>query len=89
MTFQEATDLLLEHGFALQEIGEALDIAYTTIRAMRLNPESTSHRQPPQDWKAALGRLACSRARDLYELAWNINGEDCDQGNEDTSGAAS
>lgn len=72
MTFAEATDRLMAHGVTLQEMGDALGVAHTTIRAFRLDPASSSYRRPPDAWAPKLARLARERGTDLQDLAGEL-----------------
>ena len=65
MNFKEATDLLMETGFTADEIGEGLALAAQTVRAMRLDPSSDSHRAPAADWRQELAKLARRRGQKL------------------------
>jgi hypothetical protein len=74
MEFSSATDRLMAAGVSLQEIGEALGIAYTTVRAQRLDPASASYRRPPEDWRPRLAKLAQGRGLELVALAEELEG---------------
>jgi hypothetical protein len=74
MDFRKATNRLMAHGLGLQEIAVFLEIAYTTVRAARLEPGTDSHREPPAGWEKALAKLARDRARELEELAEELEG---------------
>lgn len=69
MGFQEATDALMAEGVTLEEIAETLGVAYTTVRAYRLDPRSASYRKPPKGWGPPLARLARSQSGRLANLA--------------------
>lgn len=69
MDFKKATDRAMEGGVGLPEIAEAVGVAYTTVRAFRLAKGSSSRRPPPDGWERALARLVRKRARDLEQLA--------------------
>ena len=69
MDFQEATDKLMARGASLADIAEALGIAYTTVRAARLDPSSSSYRPPPEGWPEKLAAFARSRGGELVKLA--------------------
>lgn len=72
MTFAEATEQLMARGVTLQEMGAALGVKHTTVRAFRLDPATDSYRRPPEDWAPKLARLARERSRELEELAGAI-----------------
>ncbi len=80
MNFKSATDELLGSGVTLPEIAIALGVAYTTVRAFRLDPGSSSYRTPPEGWRARLARLARQRADDLVRLAEEIERDPHDDG---------
>jgi hypothetical protein len=69
MDFRAATAALMAEGVTLEEIAQALGVAYTTARAYRLEPSSTSFRAPPDGWEPALAKLAKTRGRALAKLA--------------------
>ena len=72
MDFQEATDKLMARGASLAEIADALGIAYTTVRAARLDPDSSSYRPPPGDWAPKLAAFARDRGGELQALAQEL-----------------
>ncbi len=59
----------MELGVSLEEIGDALGIAYTTVRATRLDPDSANYRRPPEEWRPKLAALARERGGELQGLA--------------------
>lgn len=73
MDFTKATDQLMKSGLTLPEIGKALGSAATSMRAARLDLDSSSYRTPPPGWCLKLARLARERSaelvRDLLDLA--------------------
>lgn len=74
MTFQEASDKLMDAGMTLSEIAAAVGVAYVTARAYRLDPESANARTPPDGWESRLANLARSRAGALLNLADRLEG---------------
>lgn len=72
--FIQATDRLLDRGVSLADIAEGMGLSYATVRAFRLDPESESHRRPPDDWRPKLAKLARGRGEELVELAEELEG---------------
>lgn len=69
MDFKEATDELGELGVTHAEIGEALGVAGSTIRAARLDTDSPNYRRPPDDWRPKLAELVEKRGGEFQDLA--------------------
>jgi hypothetical protein len=69
MDFKEATGRLMDAGLTAGDLAEALGLAPQTVRAMRLDPSSSSYRNPPEGWRKAFGKLARERGGRLLELA--------------------
>ncbi len=70
MDFRKATDDLFDR-VAHEDLAKALGVSVATIRQARLKPSAEAHRNPPNDWKTAVIRLAEMRAahyRKLIEL---------------------
>ncbi len=67
MDFCEATDDLcgkVDH----RDVAQALGVSLQTIRQARLNPETRSHRPPPDGWREAVMRLAEERVSHYRRL---------------------
>lgn len=60
MDFRKATDGLFEK-VDHSELANALGVSVASIRQARLKPEASAHRQPPEDWRNAVIRLAEER----------------------------
>ena len=75
MSFVEVTDRLMASNVGLQEVAEALNVSYSTVRATRLHVASSSHRHPPAGWEQALAKLARKKGGDLLKLAEELEGE--------------
>lgn len=69
MDFKQATDRLMAEGFTADDLARALGLATQTVRAMRLDPSTASHRTPPADWPEKLAKLAAERGGGLQEFA--------------------
>lgn len=68
MDFKTATDRVggcITHA----EIAEAAGVSIQTIRQARMDPGSSSYRNPPAGWQAVLAHLARKRAQDLISFA--------------------
>ena len=74
MDFKAATDRLGALGVTNTEMGEALGIAESTVRAARLSPDSPNHRKPPENWRPRLARLARGRGSEFTFLAKELEG---------------
>lgn len=71
MDFKTATDRVagcISHA----EIAEAACVSIQTIRQARMDPNSTSYRNPPAGWQAVLARLARERSRELAAFAEEV-----------------
>ena len=75
MTFVEFTDRLMANNVGLQEVAEALNVSYSTVRATRLPEASSSRRAPPKGWERALAKLARQRGGELVKLAEELEGK--------------
>lgn len=73
MDFREATDRLTDC-VTLSHVAEAMDRSDASIRRARLDPDTDSYRSPPDGWQPALAQLARERAKDLLELADELEG---------------
>jgi hypothetical protein len=67
MNFKEATDELFS-GVSHAELAEALGVSVASIRQARLSPQANAFRVPPQDWCAAVIKLAEMRASRYRKL---------------------
>ena len=68
MDFKTATDQVagcISHA----EIAEAAGVSIQTIRQARMDPGSSSYRNPPLEWEAVLARLVREKAKELVLLA--------------------
>jgi len=63
--FKTATDLL---GLPAPELAEAFGLRPQTIRQMRLAPDATNFRNPPEGWQKVVVRLAKERGKKLKML---------------------
>jgi hypothetical protein len=68
MDFKTATDLVAGCITHL-EIAEAAGVSIQTIRQARMDPDSSSYRNPPAGWQGVLARLARERSRELTAFA--------------------
>jgi hypothetical protein len=71
MDFKTATDRVggcITHA----EIAEAAGVSIQTVRQARMNPTSSSFRNPPAGWETVLARLALRRARELQLFAHSL-----------------
>ena len=75
MSFVEITDRLMASNVGLQEIAEALNVSYSTVRATRLSPSSPSHRNPPDGWERAVAKLVRKKGGELAKLAEELEVE--------------
>ncbi|HEY0022962.1 MAG TPA: hypothetical protein VGB24_08630 [Longimicrobium sp.] len=72
MDFKAATDRVggcITHA----EIAEAAGVSIQTIRQARMDPSSSSYRNPPAGWQAVLARLARERSRELADFAFEVS----------------
>ena len=77
MDFKTATDRVggcITHA----EIAEAAGVSIQTIRQARMDPTSSSYRNPPMGWQKAMARLARQRAIELNKFADSLFKEDGD-----------
>jgi len=65
MDFKAATNLL---GVSAPELAEAFGLRPQTIRQMRLAPDATNFRNPPEGWQKVVIRLAKERGKKLKAL---------------------
>jgi hypothetical protein len=69
--FREITDRLTA-AVSLAELAAELGVSHGLIRQARLSEDATSYRNPPNGWDHAVAVLARRRARQLEELAAEI-----------------
>jgi hypothetical protein len=74
MDFQDAASRLQVAGVTNEDMGRALGVAESTVRAYRLQPDTPNHRRPPEDWRPKLARLARGRGAELADLAGELEG---------------
>jgi hypothetical protein len=67
MDFREATESLCA-GVSHQELAQALGVSIATVRQARLRLDAKAHRSPPENWKAAIRRLAEKRLAQYRRL---------------------
>lgn len=67
MDFKEATDILTRR-ITADEIADAAGVSISSIARARLDPSSSAHRSPPENWQPVLARLARERIRELNEF---------------------
>lgn len=75
MDFKTATDRVagcISHA----EIADAAGVSIQTIRQARMDPTSSSYRNPPVGWRAVIARLVRERANELFELANSLERAD-------------
>lgn len=73
MDFKTATDRVggcITHA----DIAEAAGVSIQTVRQARMDPNSTSYRNPPLGWETVLARLLRERAHELTTLADILEG---------------
>jgi hypothetical protein len=69
MDFVDATDQLTRCP-THEDIAEAAGwSSVQTVRQARLDPSSSSYRRPPDGWEATIAKLARKRAKELEQLA--------------------
>jgi len=71
MDFKTATDRVggcITHA----EIADAAGVSIQTVRQARMDPNSSSYRNPPAGWQTILARLARRRARELQSFAHSL-----------------
>lgn len=72
MDFKEATDRITSLCVTLDDVAKAVGRESSSVRKARLDPESSGHRSPPPDWRAALIALSRERAAALLEFAGEL-----------------
>ena len=73
ISFRESTDRL--HPYVdLPEIAQSLGRSYARIRQATLPDSDPDYQPPPPNWRTVLAKLARERARELEELAAEIEG---------------
>ena len=78
MNFRTVANRLQELGVTNEEMGRALGVAESTVRAYRLRPESSGYRRPPEEWERAIVKLVRGRSSGLDELAEELREEAAD-----------
>lgn len=68
MNFRDAIDRL-GNRVTHEQAARALGVSVASVRQYRLSPEANAHRSAPAGWAEVLARLARSRARELNDLA--------------------
>ena len=74
MNFVSATDRLTG-GPTLETVAHELGVSHSLVRACRLDTASPNFRTPPEQWKAAVARLARKRIVELAKLAETLERE--------------
>lgn len=67
MDFKTASDRLAR-SITQAEIAEAAGVSLQTIRQARQDTSRVSHREPPDNWRSVVVRLARQRIKELEEL---------------------
>ncbi len=68
MDFRKATDALVDC-CRLHDVAAALNCSYSTVTQARMDMENRAFRTPPLGWQKALAKLARQRAKELEQLA--------------------
>jgi hypothetical protein len=80
MDFKKTTDGLFDR-VGHEDLAKALGVSVATIRQARLGHQANAHRSPPDNWEAAVIRLAEERVQHFRRLIdgirkhWKNNGE--------------
>ncbi len=74
MDFKTASDRVTGACITLDDIAVAAGVSDSLIRRARLDPKGSSFRRPPDGWEGAIAKLARVRARELVELAEELEG---------------
>ena len=74
MDFKRATDILGK-SISLRAVGEQFGYSGETMKAARVKSTSPHHRPPPAGWQRAVITLARRRARELDDLAFELERE--------------
>ena len=67
MDFRKATDDLFDR-VAQDDLAKALGVSVASVRQARLQLSAKAHRDPPQEWRDAVIRLAENRIRHYRSL---------------------
>ena len=70
--FRELTDRLTA-AVSLADIAAELGVSHGLIRQARLSEDASSYRSPPAQWDRAVAVLARRRAKELEQLADEID----------------
>lgn len=70
--FRGITDRLTA-AVSLADLAAELGVSHGLVRQARLSEEASSYRKPPAGWEPAVAALARRRARELEELAGEID----------------
>ena len=73
MDFRTTTDQLLDLGFTIQEIADAIGVSRDAVRTARIRPSSPSHRPQPPNWPEGVRRLLCERVERLQWLGHDLD----------------
>ena len=68
MDFKAATNKLSKH-VGLRELAEELGVSANLLFRARMKPNGDSYRSPPRGWEQAASKLARRRAKELEQLA--------------------
>ncbi len=81
LDFKSETDRLLACGVTTRAIANAAGLSLNSVARMRLDPSTSSYRQPPEDWSELLVRVSLAHAShldvcsaDLRALAKKLEG---------------
>jgi hypothetical protein len=74
LNFKDATDQLTGR-ITLPEIAAACGASVNSVERARLNPTTSSYRNPPAGWPSGVAALARKRAGELLELAETLEAE--------------
>lgn len=73
--FREATDRLIA-SVTLADLARELGVSHGLLRQARLSSSASSYRSPPVRWKPAVVKLARERARELLQMANEMEATD-------------
>lgn len=68
MDFRAAYDRLIER-VTREEIADALDVSYASVKQALLPRTSSNYRNPPAGWERGFAKLARERGGELIKLA--------------------
>lgn len=74
MDFKAATDRALETCITLEDLAAEVGVSAQTLRRARMDQSSEHSRSAPEGWEGSLATLARRRARELEELAEELEG---------------